>query len=88
MGAQEVRWEGDGTELAEEYTFFFAKKNESLELEIGFIVHERNISAVRKVEFVSDRMPYIMLRSCWSHIIVLNVYAPTKDKTVDVKDSF
>jgi exonuclease III len=37
------------------------------------------------VVFVSDRMPYIILRS---HIIVLNVHAPTGDKTDDVKDSF
>jgi exonuclease III len=28
------------------------------------------------------------LRGHWFHIIVLNVHAPTKDKTDDVKDSF
>jgi hypothetical protein len=31
---------------------------------------------------------YIILRSRWFHIIVLNVHAPTEDKTDDVKDSF
>jgi hypothetical protein len=50
-------------------------------------VHKRIISAVKKVEFVSDRMSYIILRGRWCHIIVLNVHAPTKDKTDDVKDS-
>jgi endonuclease/exonuclease/phosphatase family metal-dependent hydrolase len=51
-------------------------------------VYKRIISAVKRVEFVSDRMSYIILtrRSC--HIIVLNVYAPTEDKTDDVKGSF
>jgi hypothetical protein len=39
------------------------------------------------VEFVSDRISYILLRGRWCHIIVLNVHAPTEDKT-DVKDSF
>jgi hypothetical protein len=53
-----------------------------------FFVHKRIISAVRKVEFVSDRMSYIILRGRWCHIIVLNVHAPTEDKTDDVKDSF
>jgi hypothetical protein len=48
-------------------------------------VHKRIISAVKRVEF---RMSYIMLRGHWCHIIVLNVDAPTEDKTVDVKDSF
>jgi exonuclease III len=33
-------------------------------------------------------MSCIILRGCWCHIIVLNVHAPTGDKTDDVKDSF
>jgi exonuclease III len=33
-------------------------------------------------------MSYIILRGRWCHIIVLNVHAPIKDKTDDVKDSF
>jgi hypothetical protein len=33
-------------------------------------------------------MSCIILRGRWCHIIVLNVHAPTEDKTHDVKDSF
>jgi hypothetical protein len=33
-------------------------------------------------------MSYIILRGCWCHIIILNVHAPTKDKTDIVKYSF
>jgi hypothetical protein len=33
-------------------------------------------------------MSYIILRGLWCHIIVLNVHAPTVDKTDDIKDSF
>jgi hypothetical protein len=51
-------------------------------------VYKRIISAVKRVEFVSDRMLYIILRGRWCHIIVLNVHDPTEDKTDDVKDSF
>jgi hypothetical protein len=51
-------------------------------------VHKRIISAVKRVEFVSDRMSYIILRGRWCHIIVLNIHAPTEDKNDDVKDSF
>jgi hypothetical protein len=50
-------------------------------------VHKRVISAVKGVEFVNDRMSYIILRGCWCHIIVLNVHFPTEDKTDAVKDS-
>jgi hypothetical protein len=44
------------------------------------------MSAVKRVEFVSDRMSYTILRGRWCDIIVLNVHAPTEDKSDDVKD--
>jgi hypothetical protein len=50
--------------------------------------HKRIISAVKRVEFVGDRMSYIILRGCWFHVIVLNVHAPAEDKIDDVKGSF
>jgi hypothetical protein len=40
------------------------------------------------VEFISDRMSYIILIGRWCNIIVLNVHAPCEDKGDDVKDSF
>jgi endonuclease/exonuclease/phosphatase family metal-dependent hydrolase len=51
-------------------------------------VHKRIISAVRRVEFVSDRMSCIILRGHWCNIIVVNVHAPCVDKSDDIKDSF
>jgi hypothetical protein len=50
-------------------------------------VHKRIISTVKRVEFVSDRMSYIILRGRWCHIIFLNIHAPTEEKTDNVKDS-
>jgi hypothetical protein len=52
------------------------------------LVHKRIIAAVKRLEFVSDRMSYIILRGRWCNIIVMNVHAPTDDKTDDMKDSF
>jgi hypothetical protein len=51
-------------------------------------VHKRIISAVKRLEFFSNRTSYIILRCRRYHIIVLNVHAPTEDKTDDVKGSF
>ena len=56
--------------------------------ELGFIVHYRTVKAIKKVKFVSDRMSYIVLRSCWYNIIVLNMHAPSEEKSDDSKDSF
>jgi hypothetical protein len=87
VGIQEVRWSGGGTEPAGQYTFFYVKGNENHKLGTGDFVHKKIISAVKRVEFVIDRMSYIILRGCWCDII-LNVHAPTEDKIDDMKDRF
>jgi hypothetical protein len=51
----------------------------------GFIVRHRIISAIEKVVFVSDRVSYIVLRGRWCNI-VLNVHAPSEDKSDDLKE--
>jgi hypothetical protein len=85
---QKVRWEKGGTERAMDYTFFYGQGNGDHQLGTGFFVHKRIESAVRRVEFISDRMSYTILRGRWCNIIVLNVHAPCEDKGDDVKDSF
>jgi exonuclease III len=87
VGVQEVKWEGSGTVPAGEYTFCMERGMRTMNW-VQVFVHKRIISAVKRVEFVSDRTSYIILRGRWFHIIVLNVHAPTEDKTDYVKDRF
>jgi len=54
----------------------------------GFIVHRRIVSAVKRVEFVSDRLSYIVLGGRWHNTIVVNVHAPSGEKSEELKDSF
>jgi exonuclease III len=88
VGVQEVRWDKSGTERAEDYKFFYGAENEDHQLGTGFFVHKRIISAVRRVEFVSDWMSYVILRGRWCNISVLNLHAACEDTSDDIKDSF
>jgi len=69
VGVQEVRWRKGGTVRAGDCNFLYGKGNEN-QLGKGFFVHHRIVSAVKRVEFVSDRVSYIVLRGRWLNIII------------------
>jgi len=88
VGVQEVRWDKGGTIRAGDYDFFYGKGNENNQLGTGFFVHRRIVSAVKTIEFVSDRFSYIVLRGRWRNIIVVNGHARGEEKSDEAKDSF
>jgi hypothetical protein len=88
LGVQEISWEKGGTERAEDCTLLYGEGNGNYQLGTGFFVQKRNILAFRRVEFIGNRMSYILLRNHWCNVIILNVQAPYEIKSDEVKDSF
>jgi len=43
---------------------------------------------MKRIEYVSDRLSYIVLKGRWLHIIVVNVHAPSEEKIEEVKEIF
>ena len=60
----------------------------SLQGRNGPFVHNRIVSADKRVGFVSGRTPHIVLRGHWCNIIVLNVHVPSEEKSDNSEGSF
>jgi hypothetical protein len=83
VGVLEVRWDKGGKVRAGDCNFFYGKGNENHQMEIEFFVHHRIVSAVKRVEFVNDSTSYIVVKGRWYNIKVLNVQAPSEEKSDD-----
>jgi hypothetical protein len=80
---QDVRRDKEGTVRAGDSIFFMVKEMKIINLELGFL-YTTILSAVTRVELVSNRTSYTFMRYRWCYINLLNVYAPSDDS----KDSF
>jgi len=89
VSVQAVRWGRRCSVRAGDYIFLCGKGSENHQLGAGVLfVHHKIVSSVKRVEFVSNRMSYIVLRGRLSNIIVLNVHESNEEKNDDSKDSF
>jgi hypothetical protein len=79
VGVLEVTREKCDTELPDGYTYFCGNISN---LVTGFILHTGIILVVDRVEFLSDRMPNIILRSRWCDIIFMNMHALSEMKAM------
>jgi len=62
---QEVVWDKVGMVRAGNYNSFYGKRNKNHKFGTGMKKKYGLVSAVKRVEFVSDRVSYIVLRGRW-----------------------
>jgi hypothetical protein len=74
--------------VSQQTTTFLLWKRKCKHIGTGFVLHKGILSAVTRVEFISDRISNVILKGLWWNIIVLNVHAATEDKNDDMKGSF
>jgi hypothetical protein len=86
VGVQEVKRDKGGTEPTYNYTFFYGNGNANHYFGLGLFIH-KGMSALKRAVFISDWMLCIILIGHLCDITVLNLHAPTKDKSV-IQDSF
>jgi len=72
LGVPDVRWDKRGTVRAGDFIYFYGKGKED-QLGTDFSVHHRIVLVGKRVEFVSDRMSFIVLRGRWCIVIGLKV---------------
>jgi len=49
-------------------------------------VHHRVVSAVKRVQFVSDRASHVVVRGRWCNILLMKVHARSEEKSDEWKD--
>ena len=62
VGVMVFRWDKESTVRAGDYNILYGKLNEYHQLRTGFFVHHRVVSAAKRLEILSERMSYIVLR--------------------------
>ena len=67
---------------------FQQKRKRKFSIGNRIFLHNRIVSAFKRVDFVSDKVSHVVLRGGWFNIIVCNVHASSEEKSEDSKDSF
>ena len=82
VGVREVRWDKGGTLRARDCIFSMENETKSSIGNRNF-VHQRRATEVKRIKCLGDRISSMVLRVRWCNIIVLNVHAPSEEKSDD-----
>jgi len=87
LATQEVRWENQDSIPQSKYTFYY-RGTQSHDFGTGFLIKKNILPAVQNIKFVNERLSYVMIRTRWCNIVLINVCAPTEVANDNDKDTF
>jgi hypothetical protein len=86
VAAQEIRWNKGSSQPTDDYTFFYGNGNAKYHLGTGVFIHNGFKSKVKRTEFISDKMSYVMVGGLLCDIIFLNVHATLIRRIIFVRN--
>ena len=89
VAVQETRWSETGIIRKNGFIFYYGGPNfRTGQAGTGFLIHQRIIKYVIGVEFQNERLSKLRLKGKFNNITLINVYAPTEEKTDEIKEQF
>ncbi|PSN53384.1 hypothetical protein C0J52_03797 [Blattella germanica] len=89
VALQEIRWNGDGIINKKDYTLYYSGPSKKTgKAGTGFFVKKKIHNSI--IDFVphNDRLCKLRIQSKYNKITLINTYAPTEDKTIEIKETF
>ena len=80
---------GSGIQKLDNFTLFNSRsKSKTHEFDCGFYVRGEFLKYVKDFKITSERICYLRLKAKWFSHSLINVHAPTNEKTEEVKEEF
>ena len=89
VALQEVRWSGNGIINKKDFTLYFSGTDKSKgQAGTGFLVSKKLQNDIIDFKHFNERMCKLRIKCKHNNITLINIYAPTEDKAIDVKEQF
>jgi exonuclease III len=89
VAIQEIRWSGKGVIKKKDFSLYYSGTKEQLgQAGTGFILKGRITNNVIGFEAINERLCRIRIKGKYNNVTLVNMYAPTEDKTDPEKEKF
>ncbi|XP_025407394.1 craniofacial development protein 2-like [Sipha flava] len=82
-----MRWTNSGSLKSQGNTLLYSGGDKH-ECGVAFVIRDNVATNIVRFQPISDRICYIELKCKWYYMFLINCYAPTEDKSDDIKYKF